>query len=65
MTYQSSKQILVLECLRERGFNNTWCGWIEKILHNGTVTVKINGHLEPYFQSYKGVRQGTLYPPVV
>jgi hypothetical protein len=39
----------LLKCLRARGFNSTWCEWIEKILHNGTVAVKLNGQLGPYF----------------
>jgi hypothetical protein len=52
----------LLKCLKVRGFSSTWCGWIEKILHNGTVTVKLNGILGSYFQSHKGVRQGTPCP---
>jgi hypothetical protein len=53
----------LMKCLRVRGFNSTWCGWIEKILHNGIVAVKVNGHLGPYFQSYKEVRQGDPLSP--
>jgi hypothetical protein len=40
------------------GVSQTWCSWIERVLYNGIVAVKINGDLGPYFQSYKGVRQG-------
>jgi hypothetical protein len=47
----------LLKCLRDRGFNGTLCQWIEKILYNGIVAVKINGCIGPYFQSHKGVRQ--------
>lgn len=53
----------LLECHRNRGFGTTWCGWIEKILHNGTVSIKLNNEVGPYFQSYKGVRQGDPHSP--
>jgi hypothetical protein len=33
----------LLKCSRAAGFNSTWCEWIEKILHNGTMAVKLNG----------------------
>jgi hypothetical protein len=46
----------LVRCLRERGFNDTWCSWISKILNNGTVAVKLNDSIGSYFQSYKGVR---------
>jgi hypothetical protein len=48
----------LLHCLRVRGFSETWCLWIENVLYNGAVSVKLNGITGPYFESYKGVRQG-------
>ena len=36
---------------------------MRKILHNGTVYVKLNNTMGPYFQSYKGVRQGDPISP--
>ena len=53
----------LLECHKMRGFDKTWCGWIEKILHNGTVSIKLNGSVGLYFQSKKGVRQGDPHSP--
>ena len=44
----------LLECHKMRGFDKTWCGCIEQILHNGTVSIKLNGSVGPYFQSKKG-----------
>jgi hypothetical protein len=55
----------LLKCLNDRGFDDTWCQWIEKILYNGIVVVKINGHIGPYFQSHKGVRQGDSLSPLL
>jgi len=38
------------------GFSETWCGWIKKVVSNGTVSVKLNDKIEPYFVSHKRVR---------
>jgi len=53
----------LLECHRNCGFGPTWCGWVEKILHNGTLSIKLNNETGPYFQSHKGVHQGDPYSP--
>jgi hypothetical protein len=65
--YDKVRWGFLMKCLRERerGCNNTLCRWIEKILHNGIVAVKINDHLGPYFQSYKGVRQRDPLSPLL
>jgi hypothetical protein len=51
----------LLRCLKERGFSNTWCDWMNQILKNGTVAVKINNCIGPYFQSHKGSDKGILF----
>jgi hypothetical protein len=53
----------MLKCLKDRGFNDTWCQWIKRILYNGTVAVKINGCIVLYFQSHKGVKTGVSPVP--
>lgn len=53
----------LLECHRNRGFGETWCGWIKKILYDGTVCIKLNNEKGPYFQSHKGVREGDPLSP--
>ena len=55
----------LLECHKNQGFGPTWCGWVEKILHNGTLSIKLNNETGPYFQSHKGVRQGDPYFPFI
>jgi hypothetical protein len=35
------------------------------VLHNGTMHVKLNNELGPYFQSAKGVRQGDPMSPTL
>ena len=53
----------LLECHKMRGFNDTWCGWVKQILYNGTVSIKLNSNVGPYFQSKKGARQGDPHSP--
>jgi hypothetical protein len=45
------------------GFYDMLCAWIKKIIHDGTVSVKINNVMGPYFKSSKGVRQGNPLSP--
>uniref|UniRef100_A0A453DES7 Reverse transcriptase domain-containing protein n=1 Tax=Aegilops tauschii subsp. strangulata TaxID=200361 RepID=A0A453DES7_AEGTS len=46
-----------------RGFDQKWCGWVKQIVRNGTVSIKLNNCVGPYFQSAKGVRQGDPHSP--
>jgi hypothetical protein len=55
----------LLECLKLRGFNDKWCGWIHQILVGGTVCVKMNDQLGSYFVSHKGARQGHPLSPLL
>jgi hypothetical protein len=41
--YDNISWEFLLKCSRVTGFNSTWCEWIEKILHNRTIAVKLNG----------------------
>jgi hypothetical protein len=55
----------LMKCLRMRGFDELWCSWVEKILHNGTISVKLNNCMGPYFQSFKGVTQRDPLSPLL
>jgi hypothetical protein len=63
--YDKVSWAFLLECLRIRGFNKIWCSWIKQTLFGGTVSVKINDEMGPYFQSAKGVRQGDPMSPTL
>jgi hypothetical protein len=39
----------LMQCLRARCFNEKWCSWIQMVLQDWTVAVKINDHVGPYF----------------
>jgi hypothetical protein len=51
--------------LKQRGFSETWCKWIEKVVTSGTLSVQINGSVRNYFKSGKGVRQGDPLSPIL
>jgi hypothetical protein len=51
--------------LRQRGFNEIWCKWIEKVVTSGTSSVQVNGSVGNYFKSGEGVRQGDLLSPLL
>jgi hypothetical protein len=55
----------LLRSLEIRGFSSTWCAWIKKVLENGTLAVKVNNTIGPYFSSHKGVRQGDPLSPIL
>lgn len=44
--------------LEIRGFSSIWCEWIKRVVSGGTVCIKVNNSVGPYFVSHKGVRQG-------
>jgi hypothetical protein len=55
----------LIKCMSSRGFSDTWCRWVERVLKDGSVSVKLNGTILPYFQSHKGVRQGDPLSPLL
>lgn len=40
-------------------------GWVKQATMNGRVAININGKIEEYFKSYKGVRQGDPLSPLL
>jgi hypothetical protein len=60
--YEKVHWSFLMRCLKKRGFGEKWCSWIESVLFNGVIAVKMNGMIGPYFQSYKWVRQGDPLP---
>jgi hypothetical protein len=62
--YDKVNWSFLLQCLNKSDFSDTWCEWIRMILHNGTVSVKLNNKIGSYFTSHKGVRQGDPLSPL-
>jgi hypothetical protein len=53
----------LLNCCRQKGFSESWLTWINKAMTGGTLSVKINDCVGPYFCSHKGVRHGDPFAP--
>jgi hypothetical protein len=49
----------LMECMRMRGFHSTWCDWVERLLQNGTMVVKLNGIVGHIFKATR-VRSSDL-----
>jgi hypothetical protein len=47
----------------QKGFSASWMVRIKNVVSNGTLSVKVNDKVGPYFASYKGVRQGDPFAP--
>lgn len=55
----------IFEVLQFRGFNPTWIKWIDKIVRNGFVGVRLNGEESSFFKTGKGLRQGDPLSPLL
>ena len=56
--YDKVKWPFLQQTLRMKGFSPSWCAWIENFVAGGSVGIKINDSIGPYFQTKKGLRQG-------
>jgi hypothetical protein len=63
--YDKISWSFLFETLKQRGFCETWCKWIEKVVDSGTLSVKVNESMGSYFKSRKGVRQGDPLSPLL
>jgi len=61
--YNKVNWSFVQRTLRMKGFPLIWCKWIEDIVSQGSVGIKVNDEVGQNFQTRKGLRQGDpLYP---
>ena len=63
--YDKVDWVFLLNSVRQRGFDEKWCEWIKQVISGGTVSVKLNNQIGPYFVSHKGVRQGDPHSPIL
>jgi hypothetical protein len=44
-----------------KGFSPKWCKWIQNIVSGGSVGIKVNDNIGPYFQMKRGAQTRGSY----
>lgn len=55
----------LLKVLKQFGFSETFCNWIDAILQSAKLSICINGSQQGYFSCSRGVRQGDPLSPLL
>jgi len=63
--YNKVKWSFLQQTLRMKGFSPKWCRWVEGIVTGGSVGIKVNDDIGPYFQTKRGLRQGDPMSPIL
>ena len=63
--YDKVKWPFLQQTLRMKGFSSKWCRWIECMVTGGSVGIKVNDYVGPYFQTKRGLRQGDPMSPIL
>ena len=63
--YDKISRKFLKRCFEQRGFDKRWCDWIWAVMTSGTLNVKVNDSLGPYFMCGKRVRQGDPLSPLL
>ena len=63
--YDKVNWAFVPQTLRMKGFSPVWCKWIEEVVSQGSVGVKVNNEIGQNFQTRKGLRQGDPLSPIL
>jgi hypothetical protein len=53
------------DVLRRKNFDQKWINWVLSAVQGGKVAVNLNGELDQYFRSFKGLRQGDPLSPLL
>ena len=64
-TYDKVKWSFLQQTLRMKGFSPEWCRWIEGMVTGGSVGIKVNDDIGPYFQTKRGFCQGDPMSPIL
>lgn len=55
----------LLKVLKQFGFNEKFCNWINAILQSANLSIAINGKQHGFFKCKRGVRQGEPLSPLI
>ena len=53
------------QMLQMKGFSPKWCRWVQTMVSGGSVGIKVNDNVGPYFQTKWGLRQGDPMSPIL
>jgi hypothetical protein len=48
-----------------KGFSPKWCRWVEGMVSGGSVGIKVNDEIGPFFQTRRGLCQGDPMSPIL
>jgi exonuclease III len=63
--YDKVKWDFLQQTLRMKGFSAKWCRWVQCMVSGGSVGIKVNDEVGPYFQTKRGLRQGDPMSPIL
>lgn len=63
--YNKVKWSFLQQTLRMKGFSPKWCRWVEEMISGGSVGIKVNDEIGPYFQTKRGIHQGDPMSPIL
>ena len=63
--YDKVKWSFLQQTLRMKGFSPKWCRWVEGMISCGSVGIKVNDEIGPYFQTKRGLHQGDPMSPIL
>ena len=63
--YDKVDQNFLFDCCKQKGFSEHWLDLLKKTFINGTLRVKVNDEVGPYFGSFKCVKQGDPLAPTL
>jgi hypothetical protein len=63
--YDKVKWSFLQQTLRMKGFSPKWCRWVEGMVSSGSVGIKVNDEIGPFFQTRRGLRQGDPMSPIL
>lgn len=61
--YDKVQWCFLFDVLRKKCFCQKWIDWVKAATINGKVAININGEVEEFFKTYRGVRHGDPLSP--